>query len=334
MEEQLVEAIFTVKSGARVCRIHFTVSQEHEKACWGHFLEVREKYEKQYGVKFDIHLSTQRISSNTLAVDGENHPFRDGSGRLVFRPSGHGALLENLNDLKGDLVFVKNIDNVILEHQLEETVYWKKVLGGFLVGVQEKVFRTLDDLNKKKLTWKNLDKIVGFVRKDLFLDLGFNFDSLPARRKIQALKRALNKPIRVCGMVPNQGEPGGGPFWVKGYDGKLSLQIVESAQVNFNEKWQKFLFDQSTHFNPVDLVCAVRDRRGRAFDLKQFTDPNAVFISRKSSEGRELKALELPGLWNGAMAGWITLFVEVPLGTFNPVKTVFDLLKPAHLGQL
>jgi hypothetical protein len=293
-------------------------------------MEVREKYQKQFGVKFEVRFSTQRSSTHTLAVDGENRPFRDRAGQLVFRPSGHGSLLENLNALKGDLVYIKNIDNVTPEHLTGGTVYWKKALGGYLVMVQDEIFKCLGLLAAKKVSPGVLSKIAAFARKELNLDLGDGFSRLPNARKIQRLKKALNRPIRVCGVVPNTGEPGGGPFWVRGEEGRQSLQIVEGAQVDMGDKGQKNIFEESTHFNPVDLVCGVRNWRGKPFNLRLFRDPKAVFISRKSMGGKELKALELPGLWNGAMAGWITLFVEVPLETFNPVKTVFDLLKPAH----
>jgi hypothetical protein len=330
LEEQLVEGIQYVKDRAKKCRIHFTVSQEHEDQCRDHFMSVHEKYQENYGVKFDIDFSIQEPGSNTLAVDLENRPFRDGKGKLVFRPAGHGALLENLNRLKGDLIYIKNIDNVTLEQHLETTVLWKKILGGYLAGVQEPLFKCLGKLQKAKIEARVLREAADFSRRTLGLDLGEDFDGIAKGKQAQRLKATLNRPVRVCGVVANTGEPGGGPFWVRERDGKVSLQIVESAQVDWTNPDQKKKFENSTHFNPVDLVCGVRDWKGRAFDLRKYRDPQAVFISRKSFEGRELKALELPGLWNGAMADWITLFVEVPVETFTPVKTVFDLLKPAH----
>lgn len=330
LEEQLVEGIQYVKDQSKRCRVHFTVSEEHEEACRGHFMTVRADYEKKYGVKFDLGFSVQGQETNTLAADKDNRPFRDGEGRLVFRPAGHGALLENLNRLKADLVYIKNIDNVTLEHRLETTVLWKKALGGYLAGVQEEVFRSLKKLHVKKVTPGTVRQITAFARRELGLDLGSDFDGLSVPAKIRGLKKVLNRPLRVCGVVPAQGEPGGGPYWLKDPEGKVSLQIVEKAQMDLKRKDQAKIFESSTHFNPVDLVCAVRDWKGKPFDLKKYRDPSAVFISSKSMGGRELKALELPGLWNGAMADWITLFVEVPLETFNPVKTVLDLLKPAH----
>ncbi len=330
LEEHLVEAVLYVKDRNRRCRVHFTVSEEHKEECLGHFLSVRKKYEGKYGVKLDIGFSTQQSGTHTLAVDHRNRPFRDESGRLVFRPSGHGALLENLNRLKGDLVFIKNIDNVTLEHRLRTTVLWKKILAGYLAGLQEKTFKTLKRLHARKVSPKDLREAARFARHELGLDLGAEFEGLAPARQAFQLKKVLNRPLRVCGVVPARGEPGGGPFWTRDRRGRETLQIVESAQVDLSDARQKKIFEQSTHFNPVDLVCGVRDWKGRPFDLRKYRDPHAVFISRKSMGGRELKALELPGLWNGAMADWITLFVEVPLETFNPVKTVFDLLKPAH----
>lgn len=329
LEEHLVEAVQYVKDRSRTCRIHFTVSEEHAEASRDYFMAVREKYEKKYGVDFDIDFSTQSPKTDTLAVDPGNKPFRDKEDRLVFRPSGHGALLDNLNRLHGDLVYIKNIDNVVLEKKLEATVRWKKILGGYLASVQGEVFKHLKKLSGRPGAG-TIGAAVRFAREELALSLGLDFEGLTAAQKIKKLRQGLDRPVRVCGVVANTGEPGGGPFWVKGPDGKVSLQIVESAQVNMGDPGQKDLFARSTHFNPVDLVCGVRDRNGKPFHLKRFRDPHAVFISNKSSEGKPLKALELPGLWNGAMAGWITLFVEVPLETFNPVKTVFDLLKPAH----
>jgi hypothetical protein len=330
LEEHLVEAVRYVKDKKKKCRIHFTVSQEHEEACRGHFMAVRAKYEKKYGVDFDIRFSTQSSRTNALAADKNNQPFRDEEGRLVFRPSGHGALLENLRLLKGDLVFIKNIDNVVLEKDLETTVLWKKILGGYLVSLQDRIFKHLKELNVKKNGPQALRAATQFAREELYLLFPEEFESMPPASRKKALIGALNRPLRVCGLVPNRGEPGGGPFWVKSPKGGASLQIVERAQVNPEDADQMEIFKKSTHFNPVDLVCGLRDWKGKPFDLRRFQDPNAVFISTKTMGGRELKALELPGLWNGAMAHWITLFVEVPLETFNPVKTVFDLLKPSH----
>jgi len=330
LEEHLVEAVQYVKDKSHLCRIHFTVSEEHEQESRNYFMAVKEKYEKKYGVRFDIDFSTQRSHTNTLAVDLENEPFRDAKGNLLFRPSGHGALLENLNRLKGDLVFIKNIDNVVVEKVMGTTVHWKKVLGGYLASIQKEIFKHLKKLKSKSVSARELRAAAEFVHKGLGYSLGEDFERLSPVQKRKRLASRFDRPLRVCGVVRNTGEPGGGPFWVKDKTGKDSLQIVEGAQTDLGRSDQRSVFERSTHFNPVDLVCGVRNHKGRSFDLRRFRNSDSVFISKKSMGGRELKALELPGLWNGSMAEWITLFVEVPLETFNPVKTVFDLLKPAH----
>ncbi len=334
VEEHLVESSQYVKDSSNRCRIHFTISPEHAKDYRRHFKEIQNRYEGKRGVWFEIDFSTQEPSTSTLAVDVHNRPFRDRRGQLVFRPAGHGALISNLHRTKGDIVFIKNVDNVVMEPHLDSTVHWKKVLGGFLVGIQQKIFNSLKKVNSGKVSSRDLAEIEDFIQKELGISLGKGYSKLPLVEKAPILKLVLDRPLRVCGVVPNTGEPGGGPFWVKQKDGRLSLQIVESAQVNMADPRQKRLFGKSTHFNPVDLVCSLRNWKGKLFDLKKYMDQDAVFISHKSSEGRELKALELPGLWNGAMADWITLFVEVPLETFNPVKTVFDLFKPRHQAKV
>jgi len=283
-EEQILEGAATLTDAKQNCRLHFTVSPEYIEKFKSLALEARIRSGKK-GINLDLSFSIQKPGTDTLAVENSNEPFRDESGNLVFRPGGHGALIENLNELQGDMVFVKNIDNVCSGSLFPTTVHWKKVLGGLLVQMEEELRRNGED---------------------------------------------DGRPLRVCGVVRNTGEPGGGPFWVREKSGSKSLQIVESAQIDPTVEEQKEIFKRSTHFNPVDLVCSVRDRNGKPFDLTRFVDREAVFFSQKSHLGRGLKALELPGLWNGAMAGWNTVFVEVPQETFNPVKTVFDLLKPAH----
>jgi hypothetical protein len=281
-------------------------------------------------VRFEVDFSVQKPSTLTLAVDDQDQPFRDENDRIVFRPAGHGALLENLNDLQADLVYIKNIDNVTVESGLFETIHWKKILGGFLAATQEKIFSCLRILESGVIEKARLDQISDFARVDLLIALGDEYEKDTLVGKVSKLKKVLNRPLRVCGVVPNAGDPGGGPFWVRALDGTVSLQIVESAQMNHQDPSQRKIFEGSSHFNPVDLVCGLKDWHGKGFDLKRYSDPNAIFITKKSMNGRDLKALELPGLWNGAMADWITIFVEVPIGTFNPVKTVLDLLKPAH----
>ena len=251
-------------------------------------------------------------------------------GQLLFRPAGHGALLENLQALQGDIIFIKNIDNVVPDRLKAETYLYKKALGGYLVEVQNQVFAYLRQLSTPPVSDKLLRQIFAFARNTLSIVPPPTLKKQTKAEKMAYLKTVLNRPIRVCGMVQNAGEPGGGPFWVQHADGSQSLQIVEMSQVDRQNAAQQAIVAGATHFNPVDLVCGVRDYAGKPFNLMAFTDPNTGFISSKSYDGRELKALELPGLWNGAMAHWNTLFVEVPLSTFNPVKTVLDLLRPQH----
>ncbi|MES2484811.1 MAG: DUF4301 family protein [Bacteroidota bacterium] len=308
--------------------IHFTISEDHLNGFLDAINETRAKVEQESGVKINFNFTYQHKETDTVAVDLENKPFRE-NGKLLFRPGGHGALIENLNRLCADIVFVKNIDNV--RHTKIETIaLYKKALAGILVHLQEKVFTYLKQIEARELTEDELDAVVSFAQTELSLDLSPDFDKFTMENKFLYLEESLNRPMRVCGMVKNEGEPGGGPFWVKGSRGRMSLQIVESSQVDLSNQIQNHIMYQSTHFNPVDLVCGLKDYKGNKFDLRQFVDPNTGFIVQKSRMGKEVKSYELPGLWNGAMAGWMTVFVEVPLKTFNPVKTVNDLLKPAH----
>jgi len=329
-EEHLVESASYVSDRNGRCRLHFTVSAEH----MDQFMSLLEKrasiYEKRYGRSFDITYSTQKGSTDTIAVDLKNSPFRLKNGRLLFRPGGHGSLIENLNDLKGDIVFIKNIDNVVCDRMKPETFKWKKILGGCLINLQSKVFGYLKELTSVNPGDVFMGRVIEFMRDELCLSLTLAETKAPASEKREALIHLLNRPIRVCGMVKNVGEPGGGPFWVRDKSGRESLQIVEMAQIDPASKAHQNILSASTHFNPVDLVCSVSDFEGRPFDLRKYMDPTAVFIARKSKDGRELRALEHPGLWNGAMAKWITVFVEVPIVTFNPVKTVNDLLRKEH----
>jgi hypothetical protein len=331
-EEHLEEAVYYVASADGVCRIHFTVSPEHEDKFRQLLEKVRPRYEKQYGVVYEVGFSHQHPSTNTIAVDTRNRPFRDRFGRLVFRPGGHGALLENLSDLQGDLVYVKNVDNVIQDRFKDTIGFWKRVLGGYLVAVERAVHDHLRRL-KDDSSPDSVRQAEAFAKEELLVRFPLSYGGWSREERRAYLENKLDRPIRVCGVVQNVGEPGGAPFWVEDGSGELSLQIVEKAQVNFNCPDQRRIWNSSTHFNPVDLVCSVRNYQGEPFALKRYVDPNAVFISKKSLEGRSLKALELPGLWNGAMAGWLTVVAEVPRITFNPVKTLFDLLKPEHQPQ-
>lgn len=311
-QEHLTEGLAYANKENRV-RIHFTVSPEHENAFEDHISKSIQGINEEFEIKY----STQKPKTDTIAVNMDNSPFRKDDGELLFRPAGHGALLENLNELDADIIFIKNIDNVVPDRLKEETIQYKKALAGLLLRYQGKAF----DLLRRS---ENGDNIEAEGNK-LLGDLGIK-GVLSSEQVIQK----LNRPIRVCGMVKNEGEPGGGPFWTKDKVGTISLQIVESAQIDMNVKGQVIIFNNSTHFNPVDLVCGLKNYKGEKFDLLQYRNLNTGFITEKSFEGRKLKAMELPGLWNGSMADWNTVFVEVPLITFNPVKTINDLLKGNH----
>lgn len=331
-EEHLVEAAHYVRDGNDVCRLHFTVSEDHREDFEALLKEVRTFYEERYRIQLRVTFSRQKHSTDTIAVDLSDRPLRDSEGRLIFRPGGHGSLLENLEELHQDLVYIKNIDNVVPDRLKEPTILWKKVLGGYLVKTQEKVHHYLHRLTTDRgdALEATLQAAADFAGQTLCVRFPAAFAGSSAEQRRAFLLEKLDRPIRVCGVVPNTGEPGGAPFWVKDRNGLPTLQIVEKAQVDHEASEQEAIWSASTHFNPVDIVCGLRDHTGRPFDLKRYVDPQAVFISKKSSGGKDLKALELPGLWNGAMADWNSLFVEVPPITFNPVKTVFDLLRPAH----
>ncbi len=330
LEEHFVEALAYTADADGVARVHFTVSPEHMDAFREREYLTRGLYEGD-GQKLDISYSVQKPSTDTIAVDLDNRPFRDEAGRMVFRPAGHGALIENLNDLRGDLVFVKNVDNVTPDRLKAETIRWKKALGGLLLETQDRAFAYLKQLDGGGFDSALCDELVVFAADSLGVRPTPDPATLPLDEAKRLFYDLLNRPIRVCGMVVNEGEPGGGPFWAKTADGE-TLQIVESSQIDQGDPTQREILAGSTHFNPVDLVCGVRDFNGEPFDLKAFIDRDAYFIAEKSKDGRPLKALERPGLWNGAMARWNTLFVEIPAITFNPVKTVNDLLRDAHQG--
>jgi len=327
-EEHIVEAASYGTSANKVASIHFTVSPEHLSRFQEEVDKVQKIYEKRFGIYLKISFSIQRSSTDTIAVDMDNKPFRD-KGELIFRPGGHGALIENLYDLDGDVVFIKNIDNVVPDRLKATTTQYKKAIGGLLLKLQAEIFSFLKELEKVTSN-ERCNQIAAYSRKELNIYIPDKFNGYTAEKKREFLIHYLNRPIRVCGMVKNEGEPGGGPFWVKNSKGEISLQIVESSQVDNNNSEQSAILKSSTHFNPVDLVCGLIDYKGNPFDLHKYIDPETGFISIKSKDGKNLKAQELPGLWNGAMADWITLFVEVPIITFNPVKTVNELLRPQH----
>lgn len=330
IEEHLVEAASYATATDRSANIHFTLSPEHISR-FEHLIQTKlPDYEKKYHVKYNISFSIQEPSTNTIAVDLNNKPFREKDGSLVFRPGGHGALLENMNKLDADLIFVKNIDNVVPEHRSEDTVTFKKLIGGHLLYLQKRVFDFLQKIETGKDDSAFIEETRNFISNELLIKLPHQFTE-NNKSILDYFYQKLNRPIRVCGMVKNEGEPGGGPFWVKNGDGSESLQIVESSQVDMNNPVQLNILKSSTHFNPVDLVCATKDHHNNPFSLPKYSDPDTGFITIKSKDGKELKALELPGLWNGAMANWNTVFVEVPLSTFNPVKTINDLLREEHL---
>ncbi|ETW94185.1 MAG: hypothetical protein ETSY1_35970 [Candidatus Entotheonella factor] len=329
LEEHLMEASTLVQDRGGAARLHFTVSPEHGELMMAHLEQARQRYE-QTGAHFEVSWSTQKLSTDTIAVDLDNQPFRDREGKLLFRPAGHGALLENLNDLQGDIFLIKNIDNIVPDHLKAPTYTYTRLLGGYLVTLQQQSFMYLEQLASGDVNPSALKAIRQFAEQAFSLSLPATFEQQSHQEQAELLFRSLHRPLRVCGVVLNTGEPGGGPFWVGHADGTTSLQIVETSQVDTNTETQRAILQKSTHFNPVNLVCGVRDFRGQPFDLMRFTDPETGFISQKSHEGKPLKALELPGLWNGAMAKWNTVFVEVPITTFNPVKTVLDLLRQEH----
>ena len=328
MEEHLVEAALYASSNGEA-HVHFTVSHDHLELFKAKVAEKKDIYEKRYGVKYDISFSEQKPSTDTIAANPDNTPFREDDGSLLFRPGGHGALIENLNEIDADIVFIKNIDNVVPDRLKDDTVTYKQLIAGILVSLQEKAFEYLRVLDSGEYNHNKLEEIIRFVQRDLCCRKPDIKDMEDADLVIY-LRQKLNRPMRVCGVVKNVGEPGGGPFLVYNNDGTISLQILESSQIDKNNEEYMKMFTQGTHFNPVDLVCALKDYQGNAFNLPDFVDPSTGFISNKSKGGKELKALELPGLWNGAMSNWNTVFVEVPLSTFNPVKTVNDLLREQH----
>ena len=329
LEEHMAEGAMYALGTDGVAHLYFTVSPEHREL----FRALAEKsskgLSKRFGIVYDITFSEQKKSTDTVASDMDGKPFRNEDGSILFRPGGHGALIENLNELDADVVFVKNIDNVVPDNLKSDTVTYKKLLAGILVSVQNRIFDYLRLLDSDKCTPDKLRVISDFVRNTLCCRKP-GLDEMSADELATWLHSRLNRPLRVCGMVRNVGEPGGGPFLAYNSDGTISLQILESSQINLADPVKKEMFTKGTHFNPVDLVCGLKGYKGDRFNLPDYVDKNTGFVSQKSSGGRKLKALELPGLWNGAMSDWNTIFVEVPLTTFNPVKTVNDLLRPQH----
>lgn len=328
-EEHLFESA-KYGSSKNTANIHFTISEKHEHRFDEEFKFIEEDVEKRTNTKFKITFSYQKESTDTITVTDKNEILRDKLGQLIFRPAGHGALIKNLNELCADVVFIKNVDNVVVKKLKNHVADHKMMLAGVLLEVQEQSFYYLKRLTANILKESELIEIAKFLSNKLNITINEEFEKYSFTYQIEYLKDKLNRPIRVCGMVKNEGEPGGGPFWVRHESGNISLQIVESAQINKNDKLQKSIMKRASHFNPVDIVCGTKNYLGDVFDLSKFVDEKTSFITAKTKSGKHVKALELPGLWNGSMAHWNTIFVEVPLSTFNPVKTVNDLLKPAH----
>lgn len=328
-EEHLFEAAALCTGNNSNVKIHFTISEEHEKL-FNQIINKAVRKPELNNFKFDISYSFQKKSTDTISLTEDNQLLKDENGQIVLRPAGHGALIENLNDLKADIVIIKNIDNILPSNKNETSIYYKKLMIGYLNKIQSKIFKYLELLETQNCGDTLIDEITEFSATELLIDIPDNFNNLPIEQKAEYLFEKLNRPLRICGMVKNEGEPGGGPFWVLDNKSSPSLQIVEQAQINRNDADQIKIFNDSTHFNPVDIVCGLKDYKGNNFNLKTFIDETTGLITRKSYGGINIKTLELPGLWNGGMAYWNTIFTEIPVETFNPVKTVNDLLKPGH----
>jgi hypothetical protein len=328
-QEHLKEGALYASSNGE-SQLHFTISEQHEAMFNFELNEVREKVSKDTNIDFHVDYSFQKSATDTIAVDINNEPFRNLDGSVLFRPGGHGALIENLNDQDADIIFIKNIDNVAVMRDAYAVAQSKKILAGVLLDKQQRAFAYIKELQNG--TTDTLNHISQFLETKLNASLPEGYSSMSSKDQVNTLLIKLQRPIRICGMVKNEGEPGGGPFWIANAKGELSLQIIESAQIDMDNAEQVAILKNSTHFNPVDLVCGVRNHKGEKYNLLDFVNHKQGFITGKTKDGKELKALELPGLWNGAMAYWNTIFVEVPLVTFNPVKTVNDLLKSSHQG--
>lgn len=329
-EEHLVEGAMYARSANGNVNIHFTVTPSHQAGFEKILAETVSKYEARFGCRYNVSFSVQDPATDIIAVNEDNTPFLKADGKPLYRPGGHGALLKNLNGVDGDVVFLKNIDNVVHQRLLDDTVRWKKVLAGKLIEVRKRIFGYLEALDAVKAEGKKDPALYGEITDFLKKEFSVAVPEVPEAIRHDFLYAKLHRPVRVCGMVKNEGEPGGGPFIVYDNDGSTSLQILEGAQIDQKNPESVAMLKNSTHFNPVDVVCSFVDYKGNKFDLDRYTDPETGFISGKSYEGRPLKAQELPGLWNGSMSNWNTVFVEVPLITFNPVKTVLDLLRKEH----
>lgn len=328
-EEHLFEASRYASKNS-ISKLHFTISKEHHQKFDAEFKRIQKIVSEKTNTTFQVSFSYQKPKTDTVAVTLKNKIFKDDDDNILFRPSGHGALIENLNDLNSDIIFIKNIDNVVIYKYEKEVAQQKKKLAGLLLMLQKQVFAYQKKIDTVEVSEEEIIEIANFLYQKLNVVIHENFEKFAIKYQIEYIKDKINRPIRICGMVKNEGEPGGGPFWVKHENGTISLQIVEASQIDKDNKLQIDILKSATHFNPVDLVCGVKNYKGEKYNLLDFVDEKTAFITLKSKNGKKLKALELPGLWNGAMANWNTVFVEVPLLTFNPVKTVNDLLKTAH----
>ncbi|MCO6147213.1 DUF4301 family protein [Flavobacterium sp. NRK1] len=326
--EHLKEAVAYAASHNEA-NVHFTISEDHLDGFLDSIQEVKTDIENESGIPIKFGFSYQQKNTDTLAVNIDDTPFRDSENHLFFRPGGHGALIENLGKLDADIVFIKNIDNVS-HNNIHTIALYKKALAGILIELQQQVFSYINRIDQEEISDESINDILTFAKDKLLQHIPSDVYKYALSYKKEFAKELLNKPIRICGMVKNEGEPGGGPFWIESSKGGLSLQIVESSQIDLENRSQKQIFANASHFNPVDLVCGLKNYKGEFFNLNEFIDNTSGFIVHKTRLGKQVKSYELPGLWNGAMAGWITVFAEVPLETFNPVKTVNDLLKPAH----
>lgn len=335
LEEHLAEAAAYVRDAERRCRVHFTLAAEHHELVRALLADRLPRLEASLDTRFDVSLSAQERSTDTLAIDLGQQPFRAADGTLLLRPGGHGALLGNLQRLAdggADVVFIKNVDNVLPDRGRAFTVRWQKLLGGHLLRLRDRIFEILERLDAREVASEDVAAAFDFAEQELGYRPPSRVRAAPLEERRSALRARLDRPLRVCAVVPNEGQPGGGPFWVEDPRGEDRPQIVESAQVDANSESQQEIWASATHFNPVDIVCSLRDPQRHAYRLARYADPDAVFIAAKSHGGRRLRALEHPGLWNGGMAHWNTVFVEAPAATFAPVKTIFDLLRPEHRG--
>jgi hypothetical protein len=330
-EEHVREAAGYCAGRDEKLSLHLTVSPEHLEGFRAEAARIVPGIEQETGLLVDVSFSFQKPETDTIAVTPDNEPFRNPDGTLLFRPGGHGALLPNLDALEADIIFISNIDNVAPDRLKEVRVKYKQILGGILLEIRSKIFYYLQQLTGEERVEKTrLDSMVTFLKEKLGHAVPNQLEGWDAGELRQWLISTMDRPIRVCGMVRNEGEPGGGPFYVRSESGEITLQIVEASQIDLDDPGKVAIMKRSTHFNPVDLACSTRDFRGRKYNLNRYVDPNTGFISEKSEGGKPLKALERPGLWNGSMARWLTLFAEVPVETFSPVKTVFDLMREEH----